>query len=74
MKKLITIEVDGEERDIALVPLFGYRSLPVGTIMYSLNGERVVVGEDEIDQTNIGDGYIGYGIISQKPKEGDVID
>lgn len=64
----MTIEIDGEERTITLVPKFGYLSLPIGTEMYSLNGERVVVGEDEIDQTIIADGYLAYGIL----EEGDV--
>ena len=69
MKKLLTIEIDGEERTIALVPKFGYLSLLVGTVMYSIDGERVVVGEDEIDLTPIADGYLKYGIAGQKAKE-----
>lgn len=63
MKKQYLIDLDGDERTITLVPKFGYLSLPVGTIMYSIDGERVVVGEDEIDQTPIAEGYLAYGIL-----------
>jgi hypothetical protein len=63
MKKPYVIEIDGEERIINLVPKFGYLSLPVGTVMYSIDGERVIVGEDEVDQTPIMDGYLGYGTL-----------
>jgi hypothetical protein len=65
----ITLE-DGKEYSLALVTKYGYLSLPVGTVMFSIDGERVVVGEDEIDQTPIADGYLKYGIL----EEGDVID
>lgn len=63
MKKQYLIDLDGDERTITLVPKFGYLSLPVGTVMYSIDGERVIVGEDEIDQTPIAEGYLKYGIL-----------
>jgi len=67
MKKTWTVEIDGEEKTLSLVTKYGYLSLPVGTVMYSLLGDRVVIGEDEIDQRML-DGYLNYGIL----EEGDV--
>jgi len=61
----ITLE-DGIERTLILVPKFGYLSLPIGTVMYSIDGERVVVGEDEIDQRTYIDGYLKYGILKEE--------
>lgn len=63
MKKQYFIDLDGDERTITLVPKFGYLTMPVGTVLYSIDGERVVVGEDEIDQTPLMDGYLKYGIL-----------
>lgn len=63
MKQLWKVEIEGQERTIALVPKFGYLSLPIGTVMYSTEGERVIVGEDEIDQAPIVAGYLKYGIL-----------
>jgi hypothetical protein len=64
MKQPWKVEIDGQERTIHLVSKFGYLSLPIGTIMYSINGERVVVGEDEIDM-DTRNGYLGYGILEE---------
>lgn len=66
MKKLWKVEINGQERIIALVSKFGYLSLPVGTVMYSLNGEKFIVGEDEPDQNYHLEGYIPYGILEEE--------
>jgi hypothetical protein len=66
MKKTVPITLeDGLERSLSLITRFGYLSLPVGTVMFSIDGERVVVGENEIDQTPIADGYLKYGILEE---------
>jgi hypothetical protein len=63
VKKTIIIALDGEERTITLVPKFGYLSLPIGTVLYAVDGERVVVGEDELDMEYELDGYLQYGVL-----------
>jgi hypothetical protein len=66
MRKEVPIVLeDGIERTLALVTKYGYLSLPVGTVMFSIDGERVVIGEDEIDQTPVMDGYLKYGILEE---------
>jgi hypothetical protein len=65
MKQPWKVEIDGQERTIYLVPKFGYLSLPVGTVMYSILGERVVVGEDYIDM-DTRNGYLAYGILEEE--------
>ena len=59
------IMLNGEERIINLVPKSSYLGLPIGTVLYSVDGERVVVGEDEIDMT-APNGYLGYGILEEE--------
>lgn len=65
MKKIVQIEVDGIERAAALVTKFGYLSLPIGTKMYSLDGRLAIVGEDEVDQEELIEGYLKYGILEE---------
>jgi len=65
MKKPWLIEIDGEEKTMYLLPKSAYLSLPIGTEIYSLEGEKFVVGEDEIDLSDT-DGYLDYGVIKEK--------
>ncbi|MFA5559314.1 MAG: hypothetical protein WDA59_07705 [Methanofastidiosum sp.] len=67
MKKPWLIEIDGEEKTMYLIPKSAYLSLPVGTEIYSLEGEKFVIGEDEIDMTAT-EGYLDYGILKETPE------
>lgn len=67
MKKPWLVEVDGEEKTMYLLPKSSYLSLPIGTKIYSLEGEEFIVGEDEIDMTAT-DGYLEYGMLKEESK------
>jgi len=63
MKQPWTIEIDGEERTIYLVPKSGYLSLPLGTELYSIDGEKVIVGEIDLSNVKLMNGYLPYGVL-----------